>query len=289
MIDKSKNTISFQGIAGAHSDMACKLAYPYYNTLPCDSFEEAFEKVENGEAALAHIPIENSNAGRVAEIHNLLPTTSLSIVGEFFHEVSHQLLAIKDTKIENIKTVYSHPQALMQCQKKCAELGLEAKPYFDTAAAAKYVSEKNDFTIAALASNLAGELYGLQSLKVDMQDSDNYTLFITLSKQPIDIIPETKHVLTTLLFTTRNIAAGLYKALGGFATNNVNILKLESYIPNYLSGEAQFLITFEGYPDRRNVQSALEELGFFTKNVKLLGVYEADSKRYPKKIEEAYT
>jgi len=288
MTDKAKNIISFQGIAGAHSDMACKIAYPYYNTLPCDSFEETFEKVENGEAALAHIPIENSNAGRVAEIHNLLPKTSLNIVGEYFHAVSHQLLATKDAKLEDIKTVYSHPQALMQCQNKCLELGLESKPYFDTAAAAKYVSEQNDPTIAALASNLAGELYGLQTLQADLQDSNNYTLFIALSKSPVDIAPETEHVLTTLLFTTRNIAAGLYKALGGFATNNVNILKLESYIPDYESREAEFFITFEGHPEQKNVQHALEELGFFTKRVKVLGVYEADPIRYPKKKLEAY-
>jgi len=288
MTDKAKNIISFQGIAGAHSDMACKIAYPYYNTLPCDSFEEAFEKVENGEATLAHIPIENSNAGRVAEIHNLLPSTSLNIVGEYFHNVSHQLLALKDTKLENIKTVYSHPQALMQCQKRCTKLGIESKPYFDTAAAAKYVADQNDPTIAALASNLAGELYDLQTLESDLQDSDNRTLFIALSKSPIDITPDTKNVLTTLLFTTRNIAAGLYKALGGFATNNVNIQKLESYIPNYISGEAEFFITFEGHPEQKNVQHALEELGFFTKQVKVLGVYEADPKRWPKKTLEAY-
>lgn len=280
MANDPQNTIAFQGIAGAHSDMACKIAYPYHNTLPCDSFDAAFKAVEEGRAALAHIPIENSHAGRVAEIHNLLPSTSLSIVGEYFHKVSHALVAPKGATLDSVTHVYSHHQALMQCVENCQKHGYVQDPFFDTAAAAKQVAQWNDPTKAALASKLAAELYGLDILENDMQDADdNTTLFVAFSKEPVDPDPEQGNVLTSLLFTTRNIAAGLYKALGGFATNNINLLKMESYIPDYSSGEAQFFITFNGHPQQPAVQHALEELGFFTKQVKLLGVYEADPKR----------
>ncbi len=281
MVDNTQTTISFQGIAGAHSDMACKNAYPYHYTLPCDTFEHAFNAVETGKAILAHIPIENSHAGRVAEIHNLLPETPLSIVGEYFHKVSHALVAPKGATLDGIKTVYSHQQALMQCRAHCRDLGIAQEPFFDTAAAAKQVAQWNDPSKAALASKLAAELYGLEILETDMQDAnDNTTLFVAFAAEPIDPDPEQENIISSLLFTTRNIAAGLYKALGGFATNNINILKLESYIPDYTSGEAQFFITFEGHPRNPKVQHALEELGFFTKNVKLLGVYESDPNRY---------
>jgi len=283
MSDKSKNIVAFQGIPGAHSDMACKITHPYMKTLPCSSFEDVFEAVKKGKASCGLIPIENSRAGRVAEIHNLLPGSNLSIVGEYFHKVRHHLLAPKGTKKGSIKTVYSHPQALMQCQQHLRKLGVDSIPYSDTAVAARDVGEWKDKTKAALASDLAGELYGLEILQENMQDADNNsTLFVTISKEPIDPDPEKEHVLTSILFTTRNISAGLYKALGGFATNNVNLLKLESYIPDYDSGTAQFFITFEGHPQSKNVQHALEELGFFTKNVQLLGVYPADPNRFRK-------
>ena len=282
MTHDPKNTIAFQGIAGAHSDAACKHAYPYMHTLPCPAFEDVFAAVEEGRAVLAHIPIENSSAGRVAEVHNLLPHTKLHIVGEYFHKVRHHLLGLKGAKLEDVKAVYSHPQALMQCRLSCRKLGLAQEPYFDTAAAAQQIAEWKDKSKAALASDLAGELYGLQILQEDMQDSpNNTTLFVAFAKEPEEInFAKEKQVLTTMLFTTRNIAAGLYKALGGFATNGVNLVKLESYIPDYAAGTAQFFITFEGYPEEKRVSHALDELGFFTKNARLLGVYPADAVRY---------
>lgn len=277
-----KNTIAFQGVAGAHSDVASKHAYPYMTTLPCETFEDVFAAVENGKAALGHIPIENSYAGRVAEIHNILPHTNLSIVGEYFHKVRQHLLGIKGAKLEDVKTVYSHPQGLMQCRNNCNTLGIRQEPFFDTAAAAKQVAEWGDTSKAAIASDLAGELYGLSMLKPDLQDNpNNTTLFVAFAKEPIDLDPaKEKHILTSMIFTTRNIAAGLYKALGGFATNGVNIHKLESYIPDYASGTAQFFITFEGHPEQKHVQHALEELGHYTKNARLLGFYPADRARY---------
>ncbi len=284
MSKNPKNTVAFQGIAGAHSDMACKMVYPYMDTLACPSFEKLFDAVENGEADIGLVPIENSHAGRVAEIHNLLPNTNLCIIGEYFHNVSHHLLAPKGAKLADIKTIYSHPQALMQCSKNIRELAVEQVAFSDTAAAAKAVSDWKDKSKAALASDLAGELYGLDNIKENMQNSnDNRTLFVSIAKEPIDLNPaDDKNILTSMIFVTRNISAGLYKALGGFATNNVNLLKLESYISDYKLGTAQFFITFEGHPEQRNVGIALEELGFFTKKVHLLGIYQADNKRYKK-------
>lgn len=279
-----ENTIAFQGVAGAHSDMACKIAHPYLHTLPCHTFEDAFDAVIQGKAKYAMIPIENSHAGRVAEIHNLLPNTPLHVIGEYFHRVSHHLMAPKGTKLEQVKQVYSHNQALMQCRATLRTLGMEPVPYPDTAAAAKFVAETADSSKAALASNIAAELYGLEILKENMQDSNNNrTLFLTFAREPLDIAPQKDDFLiTSLVFTTRDIAACLYKALGGFATNGINILKLESYIPDYSSGVAQFFATVEGNPADKYMQNAMEELGFFSKHIKLLGVYPADARRFEK-------
>ena len=282
MANDAKNTIAFQGIAGAHSDLACKEAYPYMHTLACATFDDVFNSVNNGDAALGLIPIENSNAGRVAEIHNILPETNLSIVSEYFHKVEHQLLAPKGATLETINSVYSHAQAIMQSMNNIRKLGLTEVPHSDTAAAARDVANWNDPTKAALASSLAAELYGLEIIKENVQNSDkNRTLFVAISKEPTDLDPKNEQtILTSMIFTTRNLPAGLYKALGGFATNNINMLKLESYIPDYESGSAQFFMTFEGHPEQRNVQRALEELGFFTKKIKHLGTYLADPMRY---------
>ncbi len=277
----SDNIIAFQGVFGANSDLACRTSYPYMKTLPCENFEDAFKAVEEGRAKYCMIPIGNSYAGRVAEIHNLLPKTPLSIVAEYFQKIEHHLLAPKGAKLEDIKEVYSHPQALMQCNNNITKLGLKPIRHGNTALAAKEVSEKNDRSKAAIASILAKELYGLDIIKSNIEDdSNNTTLFLVFSKEPVDPDPaKEKNVITSILFTTRNIPAGLYKALGGFATNNVNIIKLESYIPETESSQAQFFISFEGSPREKNVQRAIEELGFFTKRTKLLGVYPAHKMR----------
>ncbi len=281
MTKNPKNTIAFQGAPGAHSDLACRQAYPYMDTLPCASFEDVFEAVDGKKAGLGLIPIENSQAGRVAEIHNLLPDTKLHIVGEYVQKIHHHLLAPKGATLKTIKTVYSHPQALMQCRNNLRELGIETEAYSNTALAAKHVAEWADKSKAALASDLAATLYGLETVKQNMEDSkDNTTLFIAISKEAYHPDPKDGPVITTLLFTIRNIPAGLYKALGGFASNGVNLLKLESYIPGgKKSDSAQFFVSFYGHPEERSVQLALEELGFFTKNVKVLGVYKADKSR----------
>lgn len=277
-----ENTIAFMGVEGANADLACRQACPYMQTLPCPSFEDVFEAVASGKAALGMIPIENSQAGRVAEIHNLLPRTNLHIVGEYFQQIEHCLLAPKGATLESIKDVYSHPQGLLQCREHIREMGLEAHPHSNTAVAASDVAKWNDPTKAAIASPLAGELYGLSVLREHMQDADNnVTVFVIIAREPVDPDVEAGRVLTTLLFTVRNIPAALYKSLGGFATNNVNILKLESYIPGGAAREsAQFFLTFEGHPSQRSVQIALEELGFYCRKVTVLGVYPADPARF---------
>lgn len=279
----AENTIAFMGIEGANADLACRQACPYMHTLPRPSFEDVFEAVESGKAALGMIPIENSQAGRVAEIHNILPRSTLHIVGEFFQKIEHVLVAPQGATLQTVKQVYSHPQALMQCRARLRELALETHTYSNTAQAASDVAKWGDVTKAALASPLAAELYGLTVLKDHMQDSDdNITVFVILAREPVDPEPKDEgKILTTLLFTIRNIPAALYKAMGGFATNGVNIIKLESYIPGGARREAaQFYLSFEGHPREKNVQRALEELGFFCKKVTVLGVYPADPARY---------
>ncbi len=275
------NTIAFMGVEGANADLACRQKYPYMSTLPCASFEDVFQAVADGKAALGLIPIENSQAGRVAEIHQLLPKINLHIVGEHFQHIEHHLLAPKGATLATVKDVYSHPQALMQCRSHLRELKLTPHTYSNTAAAAADVAQWNDASKAAVASALAGELYGLVNLKPHIEDSrDNVTVFVAIAREAADPDPKEEKVLTTLLFTIRNIPAALYKSLGGFATNGVNILKLESYIPGGVSSSAQFFLTFEGHPREREVQLALEELGFFCKKVTVLGVYPADPARY---------
>lgn len=278
-----ENCIAFMGIEGANADLACRQASPYMHTLPCPSFEDVFQAVQEGRAKLGMIPVENSQAGRVAEIHQLLPRTQLHIVGEYFQPIEHVLMGPKGATLKTVKDVYSHPQGLLQCRKHLLELGVTMHPYSNTAQAAADVAKWNDPAKAAIASPLALQLYGLTALKEHFQDADdNLTVFVIIAREPIDPEPkEGTQVLTTLIFTIRNIPAALYKALGGFATNGVNMLKLESYIPGGTKREAaQFFMTFEGSPNDRNVQLALEELSFFCKKVQVLGVYPADPARY---------
>ena len=276
----TKNIIGFQGVAGAHSDLACRRAFPYMESKSYPTFDDVFEAVENGEVEIGMIPIENSYAGRVAEVHNILAHTDLHIVGEHFLRIEHHLLGVKGAEISDVKDVHSHPQALMQCRGNLKELDVTKHEELNTAIAAEKVAELGDKSKAALASELAAEIHGLDIIKRDVQDSEmNMTVFIAIAREPLDIEPA-NDVVTTLIFTIRNIPAALYKSLGGFATNGVNMLKLESYIPGGTSDMADFYISFQGHPDERNVQLALEELGFFTRKVKLLGVYKGDAGRF---------
>ncbi len=272
-----KNVIAFQGVLGANSDMACRAVHPEMSTLACESFEDTFTAVAKGRADLAMIPIENSSAGRVADIHHLLPESGLHIIAEHFQKVDHQLLAPKGASLDTIREVHSHVQALSQCRKFIRGHGLKPIVHADTAGAAAEVAEHGDPGQAAIASQLAGEIYKLQSLKRDVQDTEhNTTRFIIMSKEPVDPDPAEGPVITTFVFRVRSVPAALYKVLGGFATNGVNITKLESYILDGAFTVAQFYADIEGHPDERLVRLALEELSFFSREVKILGVYPAN-------------
>jgi prephenate dehydratase len=275
------NTIAFQGAPGAYSDLACRNARPGMTTLPCATFEEAFGAVRDGRAQLAMIPIDNSVAGRVADIHHLLPESGLHIVGEHFQKVVHHLLAPKGATIAGLKTVHSHVHALPQCRKLIAELGLKAIVHGDTAGAASDVATRNDPSVAAIASELAGQIYGLVSLRADVADhKDNTTRFVIMRREPLDPDPAQGPVITSFVFRVRSVPAALYKAMGGFATNGVNITKLESYMVDGNFTVAQFYADIDGHPDQRSVRLALEELGFFSREVRILGVYPASPSRF---------
>jgi len=282
MADTVTKIIAFQGVSAAHTDLACRKAYPGLTTLPCHTFDEVFDAVETSKADMGMIPIENSQAGRVAEIHNLWPGKKVYIVAEHFQAIAHHLFVPAGALLENVKDVYSHPQALMQCRRSLKRMAVNIHNYMDTALAARDVASWNDPSKAALASELAGEIYGLENIQPNMEDShDNTTVFVTIAKEPANPDPLKQPVITSLLFSVRNIPAALYKALGGFATNAVNLIKLESYIPVGVSPQtAKFFITFEGHTRDANVQLALEELDFYCENIAVLGEYHAAPQRF---------
>ena len=273
-------TIAFQGFSGAYSDLSCREVFPEAQTLPCDTFDKAFTAVKEGAADLAMIPVDNTLAGRVADVHRLMPESGLHIIGEHFQPIQHALMGRQDATIDSITTVHSHIHALPQCQNIIQELGLKQQVHADTAGAAKEISALKDPTQAAIASKLAAEIYGLDILKDDVQDADhNTTRFLVLSREAE--VPEydaAKSYVTSFIFEVRNMPASLYKTLGGFATNNVNMVKLESYVDEQFQA-AQFYVDVIGHPEDRPLQLAMEELGFFAKDVLPLGTYEAHSFR----------
>src|SRR6266478_3680194 len=269
----SAQTIAFQGQPGAYSDLACRHVFPAMTTLPCAAFEDAFAAVRESQAGLAMIPIENSVAGRVADIHHLMPDSGLFIIGEHFERVSHHLLALPGARLDQIRTVRSHIQALSQCRNFIRAQGLQPVVRADTAGSAAEIKELGDPTIAAIASELAGEIYGLVSLKENIEDAEhNTTRFLIMSREPERPVRGTPTV-TTFLFNVRNVPAALYKALGGFATNGVNMTKLESYMVGGHFAATQFYADVEAHPDDRPLKLALEELRFFSREVRVLGVY----------------
>jgi prephenate dehydratase len=276
-----RRTIAFQGLPGAYSDLACRQVFPKLATLPTATFEETFAAVERGRAALAMIPIENSVAGRVADIHMLMPhATRLHIIGEHFQRVNHHLLAVPGASLKTIKVVRSHIHALSQCRAFIRKQGLRAIVHADTAGAAAELAERGDVTEAAIASELAAEIYGLKSLRANIEDAaHNTTRFVILSREPADAKRGDGPVMTSFLFRVRNIPAALYKALGGFATNGVNMTKLESYMINGSFASTMFYAEVEGHPEERLVKLALEELRFFSDELRIMGVYAAHSFR----------
>ena len=272
--------IAFQGFPGAYSDLACRAAMPGWETVPCASFDEAFKTVRNGDADLAMIPVDNTLAGRVADVHHLIPEGGLFIIGEHFQPIAHALLSVKGAKAADIKHVHSHIHAIPQCRNLVKRMGLTTHIHADTAGAAEEIARRNDPAHAAIASTLAAEIYGLDVIEENIQDADhNTTRFLILS--PEAKVPpynpengDEDDTLTSLVFEVRNIPAALYKALGGFATNGVSMAKLESYVGEGFK-VAQFYCDLQGHPESRAMKLALEELDFFASSVKLLGTYSA--------------
>jgi prephenate dehydratase len=289
LISRAK-TVAFQGEAGAYANLAAKEAVPQAAFVGKPTFEAALEAVRSGETDLAVVPVENSVYGRIADVHQLVRhfgravkgfvpregEKGLFILGEHFHRVRHQLLGLPGTKLEDVKTVYSQAPALGQVRIVTKQLGLTEKQWSDTAGAARHIAELKDPTCAAVASTLAGEIYGLEVLKPNIEDtSNNMTRFLIVGSEPDDPPNDGRAVITTFLFGVRNIPAALYKALGGFATNGVNMTKLESYQLGGSFNATEFYADIEGHPDQHNVRLALEELSFFSSRLIVLGIYPA--------------
>jgi prephenate dehydratase len=248
--------------------------------MACESFEEAFAAVSEGQAQCAMIPVENSVAGRVADVHHLIPESGLFIVGEHFAPIRHQLLGLPDARLEDLTHVRSHPQALGQCRRFLRQLKVKPVRTADTAGAAREVAELRDPRIGALASALAGEIHGLRVLKDDIADAaHNTTRFLVFAREERRPAPDDGPCMTSFVFRVRNVPAALYKALGGFATNGVNMTKLESYIEGGAFSAAMFFAEIEGHPAQQPVKLALEELAFFSSSLKILGAYPADAFR----------
>jgi len=276
----AKKAISYQGEPGANSHLACLDYRPDWEALPRATFEGALAAVSKGAASLAMIPVENSVAGRVADVHHLLPDSSLYIIGERFEPIRHQLLGLPDAKLDDLESVHSHTMALGQCRNRIRQLGLRAVAEADTAGSARMISENGDPRQAAIASKLAAEIYGLKILQEDIEDaSHNTTRFLILSPKPKRAAAGDGPIITTFVFRVRNVPAALYKAMGGFATNGVNMTKLESYQLGGSFKATMFYADIEGHPDERCVQLAMEELDFFTSEVRILGVYKGSEYR----------
>jgi prephenate dehydratase len=272
--------IAYQGEPGANSDQVCREHYPELEAVPCASFEDVFAAVEGGEADLAMIPIDNSIAGRVADIHHFLPDSGLHIVAEHFLRIRFNLMAIPGTRLDQVRTVHSHVHALGQCRKLIRSYSLTPVISGDTAGAAREVREAGDPTMAAISPPLAAEIYGLEVLLEDVEDEDhNTTRFVVLSRDLVQAPAGAGPVVTSFIFNVRNLPSALYKALGGFATNGVNMTKLESYMVGGEFAATQFLAEVEGHPDEPGLARALEELAFFTTDIKVLGVYPASPYR----------
>ena len=268
------NRIAFQGEPGAFSHQACEEVYPEMEAMPCATFEDAFQALKSGAAHLAMIPVENSIYGRVADVHHLLPESGLYIIGEHFLRIRLQLMAPAGAKLEKIAAVHSHTVALGQIRKFVARHGYKTMTEADTAGSAAHVAEIGDPTHAAVASKLAAGIYGLDILAPDIEDAEhNTTRFLVLSRQKIEADRLAGQSITSFIFRVRNVPAALYKAMGGFATNGVNMVKLESYMINGSFTATQFYADIEGHPDDHNVALALEELQFFCSHMKILGVY----------------
>jgi len=276
-----RTAIAFQGTFGAFSHLACRESATDFNPLPCENFEVAFDAVKSGQAARGMIAIENTLAGRVADVHHLMPRSNLYIVGEHFQKVHMHLLSPPGTKLGEIKEVHSHVHALAQCRDYLKKHNIRPVVHVDTAGACEMVAEMADPSVAAIGSILACEIYGLDVISDEVADhNNNFTRFVVLSRERIVPHPDDGDAITSFMFEVRSVPAALYKALGGFATNGINITKLESYIEPGSFSQAQFYADIEGHPENRGVQFAMEELRFFSKRLEILGTYPKSHLRF---------
>jgi len=274
-----KKIISFQGLEGAYSDLVCRKYYKGYETIPCYSFEQAINTVERRKAQIALIPVENNIAGRVADMHFLLENINLKVIAEHYHKIEHHLMTKRNLKLTDVKKVFSHIHALGQCKNNIRKLRLQANNFIDTAGAAKFVSESSDNNVAAIASKLASEIYDLKIIKKNFQDSkNNITRFLVFSRKSKKISTK-KKVITSVVFNTKNLPASLYKALGGFASNSINLTRLESFFVNKDFKQFSFLIDVESHPDSPTFKKALEVLNDYSTKVRILGYFEASDFR----------
>ena len=274
-----KKIISFQGLEGAYSDLVCRKYYKGYETIPCYSFEQAINTVERRKAEIALIPVENNIAGRVADMHFLLENINLKVIAEHYHKIEHHLMTKRNLKLTDVKKVFSHIHALGQCKNNIRKLKLQANNFIDTAGAAKFVSESSDNNVAAIASKLASEIYDLKIIKKNFQDSkNNITRFLVFSRKSKKISTK-KKVITSVVFNTKNLPASLYKALGGFASNSINLTRLESFFVNKDFKQFSFLIDVESHPDSRTFKKALEVLNDYSTKVRIIGYFEASDFR----------
>lgn len=274
--NEMKTKIAYQGVPGAYSHIACRNVFPGQDYISCDTFEIAMDLVQKKQADLAMIPVENSNAGRVADVHFLLPDAGLYINGEYFLRIEHQLLGLPGSKLPEIVSASSHPQALAQCSEFLKRHNIKSIARIDTAKSCEDILRNNDKTQAAIASKLAAEIYGLEILHPNIENaSNNTTRFLIMSTN--NQIPENdgKKFITSFIFHVKSIPAALYKALGGFATNGINITKLESYLVGGKFVSAQFYVEIEAHPAEKSYQNAFDELNFFADAVKVLGTYPA--------------
>ncbi len=273
--------VAYQGCEGAYAHLACLSLFEDKEVVPKDTFKQALDAVASGECELVVVPVENSIAGRVADIHYLLPDSGLKIVGEYYLRVEHCLLGVKGAQLSDIKYVHSHVQALTQSRGFLDKNSIKRMVEANTAVAALKISELADKSHAAIGSSLAGKIYNLDVVEKNIEDaSNNTTRFLILSKEPRNYAHSSDQLVTSVIFKVKNIPAALYKALGGFATNGVNITKLESYLVDGDFIAAQFYIDFEGSPDDANVKLAMEELGFFSQEINILGTYPAHPYRF---------
>ena len=273
--------IAYQGEPGSNSHIACSTVRPDLEPMACRTFEDVFGAVEGGEAKLAMIAVENSIAGRVGDVYQLLPRSALHMIGEHFMPIRFNLMALPGVELADIQTAHSHVMALGQCRNFLNQHGIQAQTAADTAGAARRVSERGDRTAAAIAPKLAAEVYKLSILAENIEDTaHNATRFVLMAREPLELDAKDGPAVTAFLFQVRNIPAALYKAMGGFATNGVNMTKLESYMVGGSFTATQFYAEIDGHPDERRVQLALEELGFFSSSLRILGVFPADAERH---------